>query len=142
MKQPLAIVENLTKRFAAEAPPALDALSFTIGSGQVTGIVGPDGAGKTTLMRLLAGLLAPTGGQATVCGFDTIKDALGLHHAIGYMPQRFGLYEDLTVLENLTLYADLRGVVGKARDESFERLLAFTDLARFTGRLAGGFRAA
>ena len=137
MKQPLAIVENLTKRFAANVPPALDALSFTIGSGQVTGIVGPDGAGKTTLMRLLAGLLAPTGGQATVCGFDTIKDALGLHHAIGYMPQRFGLYEDLTVLENLTLYADLRGVVGKARDESFERLLAFTDLARFTGRLAG-----
>jgi ABC-2 type transport system ATP-binding protein len=137
MKQPLAIVENLTKRFAADAPPALDALSFTISPGQVTGIVGPDGAGKTTLMRLLAGLLAPTAGQATVCGFDTIKDALGLHHAIGYMPQRFGLYEDLTVLENLTLYADLRGVVGKARDESFERLLAFTDLARFTGRLAG-----
>jgi len=83
------------------------------------------------------GLLAPTGGRATVCGFDTIEGALGLHHAIGYMPQRFGLYEDLTVLENLTLYADLRGVVGKARGESFERLLAFTDLARFTGRLAG-----
>jgi ABC-2 type transport system ATP-binding protein len=137
MKEPLAIVENLTKRFAPAAPPALDALSFTISAGQVTGIVGPDGAGKTTLMRLLAGLLAPSDGHATVCGHDTIKDALGLHHAIGYMPQRFGLYEDLTVLENLTLYADLRGVVGKERDESFERLLAFTDLARFTGRLAG-----
>ncbi|MGO9483462.1 MAG: ATP-binding cassette domain-containing protein [Rhodomicrobium sp.] len=137
MKQPLAIIENLTKRFAANAPPALDALSFEIGSGQVTGVVGPDGAGKTTLMRLLAGLLAPSEGRATVCGYDTIKEALGLHHAIGYMPQRFGLYEDLTVLENLTLYADLRGVVGKARGESFERLLAFTDLARFTGRLAG-----
>ncbi len=137
MKPPLAIVENLTKRFAPAAPPALDALSFTISAAQVTGVVGPDGAGKTTLMRLLAGLLAPSEGHATVCGYDTIKDALGLHHAIGYMPQRFGLYEDLTVLENLTLYADLRGVVGKARDESFERLLAFTDLARFTGRLAG-----
>ncbi len=137
MHQPLAIVENLTKRFVPKAPAALDALSFTISSGQVTGIVGPDGAGKTTLMRLLAGLLAPSEGRATVCGYDTIKDALGLHHAIGYMPQRFGLYEDLTVLENLTLYADLRGVVGKAREESFERLLAFTDLARFTGRLAG-----
>ena len=110
---------------------------MTIGAGQVTGVVGPDGAGKTTLMRLLAGLLAPSEGHATVCGYDTIKDALGLHHAIGYMPQRFGLYEDLTVLENLELYADLRGVVGKERDESFERLLAFTDLARFTGRLAG-----
>jgi ABC-2 type transport system ATP-binding protein len=137
MNQPLAIVENLTKRFAPHGPPALDALSFEIGGGRVTGVVGPDGAGKTTLMRLLAGLLAPSDGRATVCGYDTIKDALGLHHSIGYMPQRFGLYEDLTVLENLELYADLRGVVGKERDESFERLLAFTDLARFTGRLAG-----
>ncbi len=137
MKTPLALVENLTKSFAVGLPPALDALSFTIGSGQVTGIVGPDGAGKTTLMRLLAGLLKPSEGRATVCGYDTIEGALGLHHSIGYMPQRFGLYEDLTVLENLTLYADLRGVVGEARDESFERLLAFTDLKRFTGRLAG-----
>jgi ABC-2 type transport system ATP-binding protein len=137
MKQPLAIVENLTKRFASEGPPALDALSFTVSSGQVTGAVGPDGAGKTTLMRLLAGLLKPSEGSATVCGYDTIEDALGLHHAIGYMPQRFGLYEDLSVLENLTLYADLRGVTGQARAESFERLLTFTDLKRFTGRLAG-----
>jgi ABC-2 type transport system ATP-binding protein len=137
MKQPLAIVENLTKRFVPEGPPALDALSFTISAGQVTGAVGPDGAGKTTLMRLLAGLLKPSEGSATVCGYDTIEDALGLHHAIGYMPQRFGLYEDLSVLENLTLYADLRGVTGQARAESFERLLTFTDLKRFTGRLAG-----
>ncbi len=137
MREPLALIENLTKRFAANLPPALDTLSFTIGSGQVTGIVGPDGAGKTTLMRLLAGLLKPSEGRATVCGYDTIKDALGLHHAIGYMPQRFGLYEDLTVLENLTLYADLRGVIGEARSETFERLLTFTDLARFTRRLAG-----
>jgi ABC-2 type transport system ATP-binding protein len=137
MKQPLAIVESLTKRFAQDGPPALDALSFTVSSGQVTGIVGPDGAGKTTLMRLLAGLLKPSEGSATVCGYDSIEDALGLHHAIGYMPQRFGLYEDLSVLENLTLYADLRGVTGQARAESFERLLTFTDLKRFTGRLAG-----
>ncbi len=137
MQTPLAIIETLTKRYGANLPPALDALSFTIGAGRVTGIVGPDGAGKTTLMRLLAGLLEPTEGRATVCGFDTIKDGLALHHTIGYMPQRFGLYEDLTVLENLTLYADLRGVVGQARAESFERLLTFTDLKRFTGRLAG-----
>jgi ABC-2 type transport system ATP-binding protein len=137
MKQPLALAENLTKRFDATSPPALDALSFAISPGQVTGIVGPDGAGKTTLMRLLAGLLKPTGGRATVCGYDTIEGALGLHHSIGYMPQRFGLYEDLSVLENLTLYADLRGVVGEARAASFERLLAFTDLKRFTSRLAG-----
>ena len=133
----VAIVDKLTKRFVPDAPPALDAISFSIKSGQVTGVAGPDGAGKTTLMRLMAGLLVPTEGSLTVCGYDTIKDSIALHHAIGYMPQRFGLYEDLTVLENLTLYADLRGVVGKARSETFERLLAFTDLARFTGRLAG-----
>ncbi len=134
---PVAIIESVTKRFAANAPPALDSISFSIKSGQVTGVAGPDGAGKTTLMRLLAGLLVPTEGTLTVCGYDTIKDSIALHHAIGYMPQRFGLYEDLTVLENLTLYADLRGVVGKVRSETFERLLAFTDLARFTSRLAG-----
>jgi ABC-2 type transport system ATP-binding protein len=133
----IASVGRLTKRFAANATPALDAISFSIKSGQVTGVAGPDGAGKTTLMRLLAGLLVPTEGSLTVCGYDTIKDAIPLHHAIGYMPQRFGLYEDLTVLENLTLYADLRGVTGQARASTFAKLLAFTDLARFTGRLAG-----
>ena len=109
----VAIVHKLTKRFAPDAPPALDAISFSIKSGQVTGVAGPDGAGKTTLMRLMAGLLVPTEGSLTVCGYDTIKDSIALHHTIGYMPQRFGLYDDLTVLENLTLYADLRGVVGK-----------------------------
>ncbi len=135
--EPVAIVDKVTKRFAGNAPPALDAISFSIRAGEVTGIAGPDGAGKTTLMRLMAGLLAPTEGSLTVCGLDTIKDSIALHHAIGYMPQRFGLYEDLSVLENLELYADLRGVTGKTRAETFERLLAFTDLARFTSRLAG-----
>ena len=133
----IAIVEKLTKRFEPNEPPALDGISFSIAAGQVTGVVGPDGAGKTTLMRLMAGLLTPTEGSLTVCGYDTIADSNALHQAIGYMPQRFGLYEDLSVLENLQLYADLRGVVGKARTETFERLLAFTDLARFTKRLAG-----
>src|SRR5262245_36935440 len=102
MKQALAIVERLTKHFASEGQPALDALSFDVCGGQVTGVVGPDGAGKTTLMRLLAGLLKPSEGRAAVCGYDTVEDVLGLHHTIGYMPQRFGLYEDLSVLENLT----------------------------------------
>jgi ABC-2 type transport system ATP-binding protein len=135
--EPIAIVDKVTKRFTPEGPPALDAIGFTIKAGQVTGVAGPDGAGKTTLMRLMAGLLVPTEGSLTVCGFDTIKDSIALHHAIGYMPQRFGLYDDLTVIENLELYADLRGVIGKARLETFDRLLAFTDLARFTTRLAG-----
>ena len=137
MIEPLVICEGLRRRFAAEGPPALDGITATIRAGRVTGLVGPDGAGKTTLLRLLAGLLAPTEGTLSVCGLDPIAEASALREEIGYMPQRFGLYEDLSVLENLTLYADLRGVVGRQREETFERLLAFTDLARFTDRRAG-----
>src|SRR5262245_26360132 len=137
MTEPLAICEDLTKRFVAEAPAALEGVTATIRAGQVTGLVGPDGAGKTTLLRLLAGLLAPSAGTLSVCGFDPIREPSALREEIGYMPQRFGLYEDLTVLENLVLYADLRGVVGRTRTETFEKLLAFTDLARFTDRMAG-----
>src|SRR5262245_65737183 len=137
MTEPLAICEALTKRFVAEGAAALEGVTATIRAGQVTGLVGPDGAGKTTLLRLLAGLLAPSAGSLRVCGFDPIREPSALREEIGYMPQRFGLYEDLSVLENLTLYADLRGVVGRVRKDTFERLLAFTDLARFTDRRAG-----
>jgi ABC-2 type transport system ATP-binding protein len=137
MSEALVITEGLSKRFAADAPAALDGVTATVRSGRVTGLVGPDGAGKTTLLRLLAGLLAPTEGRLSVCGFDPVAEASALREEIGYMPQRFGLYEDLSVLENLTLYADLRGVVGRQRKDTFERLLAFTDLARFTDRWAG-----
>jgi ABC-2 type transport system ATP-binding protein len=137
MTDALVICEGLKKRFAAEGPAALDGVTVTIGPGRVTGLVGPDGAGKTTLLRLFAGLLAATEGSLSVCGFDPVREAAALREEIGYMPQRFGLYEDLTVVENLVLYADLRGVVGRARTETFERLLAFTDLARFTDRRAG-----
>ncbi len=91
MSEPLALVEALVKRFDAKGPPALDGLDAKILSGRVTGLVGPDGAGKTTLMRLMAGLLAPTSGKLTVCGFDTLASPAELHDAIGYMPQRFGL---------------------------------------------------
>lgn len=100
------------------------------------GLAGPDGAGKTTLIRLIAGLLLPTQGTISVDGLDTIKQASRLHHIIGYMPQKFGLYEDLTVLQNLTLYADLKGVFGTERERAFQKLLAFTALAPFTDRLA------
>jgi ABC-2 type transport system ATP-binding protein len=137
MSAALVTIEDLTKRFGAQGPAALDKITATIRAGQVTGLVGPDGAGKTTLMRLMAGLLAPSEGKLKVCGFDTIAQTAELREKIGYMPQRFGLYEDLSVLENLTLYADLRGVVGQARKDTFEKLLAFTDLARFTDRKAG-----
>jgi ABC-2 type transport system ATP-binding protein len=137
MNDALVICEGVTKRFAAERPAALEGVTTTVKAGRVTGLVGPDGAGKTTLLRLFAGLLAPTEGSLSVCGFDPVREAAALREEIGYMPQRFGLYEDLTVLENLVLYADLRGVVGRVRTQTFERLLAFTALARFTERRAG-----
>jgi ABC-2 type transport system ATP-binding protein len=103
----------------------------------VTGLVGPDGAGKTTLIRLIAGLLRPQSGRITVCGFDSVGQAETIHGVVGYMPQRFGLYEDLTVAENLNLNADLRAVTGPERAQAFERLLSFTGLAPFSKRLAG-----
>lgn len=117
--------------------PALDALTGEIRSGTITGLVGPDGAGKTTLLRLIAGLLVPTSGKLSTLGLDPGKDSSSIHRVLGYMPQKFGLYEDLSVIENLTLHADLRNVTGAEREETFERLLAFTDLKRFTGRFAG-----
>ena len=117
--------------------PALDALSGEIRSGCITGLVGPDGAGKTTLLRLIAGLLVPGSGSLSTLGHDPVHEAAAIHREIGYMPQKFGLYEDLSVLENLTLHADLRDVTGAARVATFDRLLAFTDLQRFTGRFAG-----
>ncbi len=128
--------DKLVKGFGAGAPAIAD-LSATISYGQVTGLVGPDGAGKTTLMRLMAGLMLPSGGRIEVCGFDTRTAATAIHRVVSYMPQRFGLYEDLTVAENLNLYADLRDVVGPPRQRAFEQLLDFTGLAPFTGRLAG-----
>ena len=133
----LAVLDAVTKWFPHGNAAAVDAVSARVVGGQVTGLVGPDGAGKTTLMRLMAGLLLPTEGAVRACGFDTRTDLPALKATVSYMPQRFGLYEDLTVSENLALYADLRGVVGAARAEATERLLAFTALGPFTGRVAG-----
>jgi len=130
-------LDGLIKRFAGMDKPAVARLDCTIQSGYVTGLVGPDGAGKTTLMRMLAGLLKPDEGQISVIGYDPINDNSALHAVLGYMPQKFGLYEDLTVMENLTLYADLRSVTGDVREKTFARLLEFTSLGPFTGRLAG-----
>ena len=139
-----ATLSGLTKTFRGLAAPALSDVSGTVRSGVVTGVAGPDGAGKTTLMRLMAGLLRPDGGSLTVLGRDPCARGGNLRLRVGYMPQKFGLYEDLSVLENLELYADLRNVTGAARAESFERMLAFTDLARFTerhaGKLSGGMK--
>ncbi len=129
----VARVEGLVKRFAGAEKPALDCVSMEIPTGRVTGLVGPDGAGKTTLIRILAGLMAPDEGSVSVLGGKPGKD---LEH-IGYMPQRFGLYEDLTVQQNLDLYADMRALPAEEREATFGRLLEFTDLARFRDRLAG-----
>jgi ABC-type multidrug transport system ATPase subunit len=133
----LAELDAVSKWFPGGDAPAVDAVSARVVGGQVTGLVGPDGAGKTTLMRLMAGLLLPTEGAVRACGFDTRTDLAALKEAVSYMPQRFGLYEDLSVAENLALYADLRGVVGAERAETTGRLLTFTGLGPFAGRLAG-----
>jgi len=130
-------VHDLVKRFHAEGPAALDQVSTGVAHGSITGLVGPDGAGKTTLLRTMAGLLLPTSGTVRILGLDPFRQGNLLREKIGYMPQKFGLYEDLTVLENLDLYADLRNVTGEERRQSFEKMLAFTDLAPFTARFAG-----
>ena len=136
MSEVLVEIQNLTKIFSEEQPAALKNVNALIPKGQIVGLVGPDGAGKTTLIRLLAGLLAPTEGKITVAGYDTLQDAEWIHYLSGYMPQKFGLYEDLTVLQNLNLYAELRGVPEEEKEPTFERLLAFTGLKPFTARFA------
>lgn len=124
------IIKNLTKKFGSTV--AIDNLSLNIEKGKITGLIGADGAGKTTLLRTIIGLLLPNDGEINVLGFNPVtqKDELNLH--IGYMPQKFGLYEDLTVIENLRLYADLKGVA-----HDFDKMLEFTTLAPFQDRLAG-----
>jgi ABC-2 type transport system ATP-binding protein len=116
---------------------ALAGLDADIGAGQLTGLVGPDGAGKTTLMRIMAALMSPSEGKVRMAGHDVVTGARHIHAIVGYMPQRFGLYEDLSVMENLRLYAELRGIERASAEGSFEQLLRFTGLAPFTGRLAG-----
>ncbi|MDK3007367.1 ATP-binding cassette domain-containing protein [Providencia rettgeri] len=128
---------NVEKTFVGLSAPAVESLTIDIHGGSVTGLVGPDGAGKTTLMRMLAGLLKPDSGKIRVMGLDPIEDSIAMRASLGYMPQKFGLYEDLTVQENLDLYADLRGIVGEERISTYRQLLSFTSLAPFTKRLAG-----
>lgn len=137
MSEVVVSFQDVTKTFKGMKAPALDAVSGEIRNGLITGLVGPDGAGKTTLLRLIAGLMEPDKGTIRTLDYDPIHDAASIRGEVGYMPQKFGLYEDLTVIENLTLQADLRHVTGKEREEAFERLLTFTDLKRFTDRFAG-----
>ncbi len=123
---------------------AVDGISMTARANELTAIVGPDGAGKTTLMRMMAGLLKPDAGSLHVLGIDVAADPQSVQNRISYMPQRFGLYEDLSVQENLDLYADLHGVPQEDRKERFKRMLEMTDMVRFTdrpaGKLSGGMK--
>ncbi|EJD6375957.1 MULTISPECIES: ATP-binding cassette domain-containing protein [Providencia] len=130
-------LSKVEKTFVGLDTPAVESLTIEIHGGSVTGLVGPDGAGKTTLMRMIAGLLKPDAGKISVMGLDPIDDSIAMRASLGYMPQKFGLYEDLTVQENLNLYADLRGVLGEERQKTYQQLLSFTSLAPFTDRLAG-----
>lgn len=133
---------NLSMAFKAENKKtaeikAIDDLNMQINKGELTALVGPDGAGKTTLLRLIAGLYKATSGSLHVLGFDIDKHSQAVQDRISYMPQRFGLYEDLSVQENLDLYADLHGVPREVRSQRFKGLLEITDLTQFTERLAG-----
>jgi len=132
-------VNGVSKTFhvGKRAVPALQQVSFRVRPGVVTGLVGPDAAGKTTLMRLAAGLLLPDAGGIRVLGFDAATQSLQVQSCIGYMPQRFGLYEDLSVQENLDLYADLQGVPKAERPARYAELMQMAGLSPFSKRLAG-----
>ena len=145
----IVIATDLNKTFKTEQKglddvQALQGINMQIKTGQLTALVGPDGAGKTTFLRLIAGLYKPTAGSLEVLGMDVAKDPQSVQDRISYMPQKFGLYEDLSIQENLDLYADLHGVPMNVRKERFARLLKITDLARFTerpaGKLSGGMK--
>jgi len=116
---------------------AVKNVTLSIKTGQVTALVGPDGAGKTTLLRMASGLLVPDAGTVSVFSLDSVDDTEQLHHQIGYMPQRFGLYEDLSVIENLNLYADLHQITITERQQRFQQLTKMTGLSPFNNRLAG-----
>jgi ABC-2 type transport system ATP-binding protein len=127
--------EDLTKSFPGVR--AVDHLSFEVHPGEIFGLVGPDGAGKTTTLRMLAGVMSPDEGRATVAGADVVHDPEAAKHHLSYMPQRFGLYEDLTVEENIRFYADLFGVDKDDRTQRGEQLLKAAGMSEFRERLAG-----
>jgi ABC-2 type transport system ATP-binding protein len=145
---PAVAGRSLHKRFllkvSKEPVLALDDVSLEVPAGTLTALVGPDGAGKTTLLRLMAGLMRADAGELRVLGIDVSADPQAVQDRISYMPQRFGLYDDLSVQENLDLYADLHGVPRDKRRERYARLMEMTDLGRFTdrpaGKLSGGMK--
>ena len=140
MKQLVIEAANVSKEFVRKGRKktiALTQFSMAAEAGSLTALIGPDGAGKTTFLRMVCGLLSPTAGSLQVLGIDVAKEPQRVQELLGYMPQKFGLYEDLTCQENLNLYADLHGLPREKRQERFARLLNMTGLSPFTGRLAG-----
>jgi ABC-2 type transport system ATP-binding protein len=139
MPDKILTLSQVTKTFTSKdyQVKAIDNMSFAVKTGKVTGLIGPDGAGKTTLMRLACGILTADSGDFEVMGIDVAKEPLQVQSQIGYMPQRFGLYEDLTVQENLDLYADLQNVAKDKRQARYDELMHMTGMSPFTGRLAG-----
>lgn len=133
----MILIDHVTKTFDSKKPPLFSDLTLSIPKGKMIGLVGPDAAGKTTLIRLIAGLLTPTEGSVKIGGYDTMKDPEMVRSQIGYMPQLFGLYEDLSVMQNLNLYLELQDVPKENRAALIEHLLEFTRLTPFTDRLAG-----
>ncbi|HXE75687.1 MAG TPA: ABC transporter ATP-binding protein [Candidatus Xenobia bacterium] len=134
MPAPAVVASGLTKRFPGVV--AVRDLSFEVAAGEIFGLVGPDGAGKTTTLRMLAGVLPPDEGSAHVAGYDMGRDPEAGKRHLSYMPQRFGLYEDLTVDENIRFYADLFGVEPAERDARAAKLLAAAGMSPFRDRLA------
>jgi ABC-2 type transport system ATP-binding protein len=132
---PVITAKDLSRSFGTIN--AVNKLNLSIDKGELYGLVGPDGAGKTTTMRLLTGIMDPTSGEAWVAGYPVLSEAERIKEKIGYMSQRFGLYEDLTVMENILFYADIYEVAQKERQARIERLLGFSNLTPFVDRLAG-----
>jgi ABC-2 type transport system ATP-binding protein len=140
--EPIIRVRDLTRRFGALT--AVDGLTLDVPPGEIFGLVGPDGAGKTTTLRMLCALIHPTSGEARIAGCDVASQGEAVKDQIGYMAQRFGLYGDLTVEENMFFYADLFGITGAVRDELAAGLLRMTRMepfrARQAARLSGGMK--
>lgn len=140
--QPLIVADGLTKNFPGVR--AVDALSFEVRAGEVFGMVGPDGAGKTTTLRMLAGIMSPDAGTATIEGINVAVNPERAKHSLSYMPQRFGLYEELSVDENIRFYADLFGVSRAEREKRSTELLRAAGMSefrkRFAGKLSGGMK--
>jgi ABC-2 type transport system ATP-binding protein len=140
--QPAIVADGLTKTFPGIR--AVDALSFDVRAGEIFGLVGPDGAGKTTTLRMLAGILPPDRGAASIAGMDVVRQPERAKHSLSYMPQRFGLYDELSVDENIRFYADLFGVKRNARETRSAELLRAAGMSEFrsrhAGKLSGGMK--